>query len=299
MIRISNIKIDIEKDTNDYLIEKVSKILRINKDSIFNYKIIKKSLDARKKSELHYVYTLDLECSNEDKFLNNKDVSISNNEKYEFTPTGTKKQEYRPIIVGSGPSGLFCAYMLSLKGYKPLIIERGEKIEDRIKTVENFFETNKLNEESNVQFGEGGAGTFSDGKLNTGIKDKLHRIDFVLETFVENGALSEITYLNRPHIGTNILRKVIINLRNKIISLGGEFRYNTKLTNLIIENNELKEIEVNNNEMIKCNNLFLCIGHSSRDTFNLLMNKELNIEAKSFAVGVRVSHSQEKINKAM
>ena len=172
MIRISNIKIDIEKDTNDYLIEKVSKILRINKDSIFNYKIIKKSLDARKKSELHYVYTVDLECSNEDKFLNNKDVSISNNEKYEFTPTGTKKQEYRPIIVGSGPSGLFCAYMLSLKGYKPLIIERGEKIEGRIKTVENFFETNKLNEESNVQFGEGGAGTFSDGKLNTGIKDK-------------------------------------------------------------------------------------------------------------------------------
>ena len=299
MIRISNIKIDIEKDTDDYLIEKVSKILRINKDSIFNYKIIKKSLDARKKDEIHYVYTVDLECTNEDKLLNNKDVTISINEKYKFTPTGTKKEDYRPIIVGSGPSGLFCAYMLSLNGYKPLIIERGEKIEDRIKTVENFFETNKLNEESNVQFGEGGAGTFSDGKLNTGIKDKLHRIDFVLETFVENGAPQEITYLNRPHIGTNILRKVIINLRNKIISLGGEFRYNTKLTNLIIENNELKEIEVNNNEIIPCNNLFLCIGHSSRDTFNLLMNKELNIEAKSFAVGVRVSHSQEKINESM
>ena len=144
MIRIGNIKIDIEKDSNDYLIEKVSKLLRINKDSIFNCKIIKKSLDARKKDELHYVYTIDLECPNEDKLLNNKDVSVSNNEKYEFTPTGTKKQEYRPIIVGSGPSGLFCAYMLSLNGYKPLIIERGEKIEDRIKTVEIFICTEAI-----------------------------------------------------------------------------------------------------------------------------------------------------------
>ena len=219
-------------------------------------------------------------------------------EKYEFKITGKEKMKNRPIIIGAGPAGLFSAYMLAKHGYKPLILERGEKVENRVKTVEKFWKEGILNKNSNVQFGEGGAGTFSDGKLNTLVKDKFYRNKKVLEIFVNMGAPEEILYINKPHIGTDLLRDVIINLRNEIIKMGGEIRYNSCLTNVEIQNSSIKSIEINNSEKIDTEVLILAIGHSARDTFRLLKEKGLFMESKPFAVGVRVQHSQEKINYA-
>lgn len=294
MIRISNIKIDVLNDNKDTIIKKLEKEL---KEKVIDYKIVKKSIDARK--DIKYVYTLDVSVKNEEKVLRNKNVIKTPIEEYKLDLTGTNELKHRPVIIGTGPSGLFLGYMLSKYGYKPLLIERGEKIEDRVKTVEKFWEDNNLNTESNVQFGEGGAGTFSDGKLNTLVKDKFFRMKKVFEIFVECGAPEEIMYSYKPHIGTDKLREVVINLRNKIIDMGGEFRYNTKLTDLIIKDNKLEGIIVNDNEEIKTNNIFLGIGHSARDTYKVLQEKGLDMKSKPFAVGVRIEHKQEDINKCL
>ena len=298
MIRIRQIKINIENNQEITLTKKISRILNLQTKNI-EYNIVKKSLDARKKDNLVYVYEVDVKVDNEDKILSkthSQNIFKAPIEKYQFNITGTKVLKTRPIIVGSGPAGLFCALLLAENGYKPLVIERGEKIEDRVKSVEKFWKTGKLNANSNVQFGEGGAGTFSDGKLNTLVKDKKSRGKKVFEIFVENGAPKEILYENKPHIGTDLLRNVIINIRNKIISMGGEIRYNTTLTNIITSNNRLEKIELNHKEVLSCNMLILAIGHSARDTFEMLYKNNLNMKAKPFAVGIRVEHSQEMIN---
>ncbi|MBQ6323489.1 MAG: NAD(P)-binding protein [Bacilli bacterium] len=298
MIRVRQVKVSIKKDNKENILKKISTKLKINSSEILNYKIVKKSLDARDKKNIFFVYEFDVCLKDEKKIHLTNDIFIVNEENYKFEITGKEKLNDRIVIVGSGPSGLFCAYMLAEAGYKPLIIEQGEMIEDRIKTVEEFFKTNKLNPNSNVQFGEGGAGTFSDGKLNTLIKDKLNRGKKVFEIFVEAGAPEEIMYLNKPHIGTDILRKVIINIRKKIISMGGEFKYNTKLTDLVIEDDKISAIEVNNKDIINCSVLVLAIGHSARDTFKLLHDKNVLMKAKNFAVGVRIEHPQEMISKS-
>ncbi len=297
MLRIRQIKLNINNNSSDALINKISNILHINKSDIKNYKIVKQSLDARKSDNIFYVYEVDIEVINEQSILSknkSKDVFISPKEEYVF-PSKCQTSD-RPIIIGSGPAGLFCSYVLAENGYKPIIIERGQTVEERVKTIEEFWQTGKLNTNCNVQFGEGGAGTFSDGKLNTLVKDKAYRGKKVFEIFVENGAPEEIMYIKNPHIGTDILRKVIKNIRNKIISMGGEFKYNTTLTNLIIEDNRLKKIEVNNKKLIPCNNLVLAIGHSARDTFKMLYDNGLMMKAKPFAIGVRIEHPQEMIN---
>ena len=295
MIRINNIKIDVLSDNKETIIKKIEKEL---KEKVIDYKIVKKSIDTRK--DIKYVYTFDVSISNEDKVLKrNKNMIKTPKEEYSFEITGTIPVTKRPIIVGTGPSGLFLGYMLSKYGYKPLLIERGEKIEDRVKTVEKFWKDNKLNTESNVQFGEGGAGTFSDGKLNTLVKDKDFRMKKVFEVFVECGAPEEIMYSYKPHIGTDKLREVVINLRNKIIDMGGEFRYNTKLTDLIIKDNRLTGIIVNSSDEIETDNVFLALGHSARDTYEVLHNNGLDMKSKPFAVGVRIEHSQEEINKCL
>ncbi len=299
MIRVRGIKIKYEKDSESEIIKKLSHKLNINPNDVKGYKINKKSLDARRKDNLHFVYEIDVYLLNEKEIIKkNKstDIFITPEEKYTFNIAGTKEMKYRPVIVGSGPAGLFAAYCLAENGFKPIIIERGEKVEDRVNTVNKFWETGKLNTESNVQFGEGGAGTFSDGKLNTLVKDKSFRMKKVFETFVENGAPEEILYINKPHIGTDILSDVIKNIRNKIIKMGGEFKYNTCLTDLIIKDNHIEEIIVNNNEPIYCDNLVLAIGHSARDTFEMLYNHNLNMTVKPFAIGLRVQHPQKKIN---
>lgn len=299
MIRVRQVKVPLEE--RNLLLEKICRTLKVKKENILNYKIVKESIDARKKENILLIYEVDLELNCEQDVLKkNKsdDVFSVSNEEYKFLVSGTQKLNYRPVIVGSGPSGLLCAYFLSQYGYKPLIIERGECVEDRIKTIEEFWENGLLNPNSNVQFGEGGAGTFSDGKLNTLVKDSMFRGKKVFEIFVECGAPSEIMYLNKPHIGTNILRRVIKNIREKIISFGGEFRYNCCLTDLIIKDNQIEEIIVNNGEKIETNLLVLAIGHSARDTFEMLLKNKINMESKPFAVGVRVEHPQKMINKS-
>jgi len=297
MIKVRQIKVNIEDKSIEKIKKKVIEKLKINKDDLIELNIVKESIDARR--DIHYSYEVNVKLKNEDKIkIKSPDIEKITEEKYSFLIKGTKTLTKRPIIVGSGPSGLFAGYLLAENGYRPIIIERGEKTEDRIETVEKFWETGILNKESNVSFGEGGAGTFSDGKLNTLISDKENRIKKVFDTFIECGAPKEISYLQKPHIGTNILRKVIINMRNKIIQMGGEFRYNTKLTDIEIENEEVKSIIVNDNEKIECELLILAIGHSARDTFKMLAERNISMKAKPFAVGVRVQHPQEMINKS-
>lgn len=297
MVRIRQIKVPIDID-EEKLIDYTSKKVGIKSSEIKKISIVKKSLDARKKPNLYFIYEVDIEIDNEEKLISkhNPDIFTVPLEIYNFNISGQEEIKERPVIIGSGPAGLFCAYLLAEHGYKPLIIERGEKIEDRINTVEKFWNTGILQENSNVQFGEGGAGTFSDGKLNTLIKDKFYRGKKAFEIFVENGAPKEIMYLNKPHIGTDNLRNVVKNIREKIIKMGGEFRYNTTMTNININNSKIESIEINNKEKIDCNILVLAIGHSARDTFDMLYSKKISMNSKPFAVGIRIEHPQEMIN---
>ena len=300
MLKVRQIKIPIDCNNKDYILNKISNKLKCKVSDILNYKITKLSVDARDKNNLLYVYEFDVDVLNENVILNknknSNDICITYDEKYKYEVTGNIKLKNRPIVIGSGPCGLLCSYMLAEAGYKPLILERGEKVEDRINSVEEFFKTNNLNINSNIQFGEGGAGTFSDGKLNTVVKDKLNRGKRVFEIFIENGAPEEIMYLAKPHIGTDILRKVIVNMRNKIISMGGEFRYSSCVTDIEIKDNKVCGVVVNNKEFIESEIVVLAIGHSARDTFYMLHDKGIKMNAKNFAVGVRVEHPQEMIN---
>ena len=300
MIRIRQIKVEFTKSNVDTLKEICASKLKIKVSDIKSFKINKKSIDARKKPLLYFVYEIDIEVNNEDKILkNNKSLDILrvSEEEYQFKITGNKKLNNRPVIIGSGPAGLFCAYILAENGYKPIIIERGEKIEERVKTVETFWKNGNLNPNSNVQFGEGGAGTFSDGKLNTQVKDKENRKKKIFDTFINCGAASDIAYESHPHIGTDMLRNVVINMRNKIIKMGGEFKYNTCLTDIKVNNNKLESIILNKKQELKTDVLVLAIGHSARDTFNMLYKHNLMMEPKPFAIGVRIQHPQKLINK--
>ncbi len=300
MIRLKQIKININEDSIDNLKIKCSKKLHIKPSDINDLIIHEMSLDARRKPELYFVYTIDIKVNNEDNLLKKygcNEIYKTPKEEYVFNVTGNKKLEHRPIIVGSGPAGLFCAYQLAEYGYKPIIIERGEDVDNRVKTVEEFFKTGNLKTNSNVQFGEGGAGTFSDGKLVSQVKDSSFRRKRVFDIFIECGADKKISYENKPHIGTDLLRNIIKNMRNKIISMGGEFHYNTCLTDIKVDNNHVTSIQVNNDTWIDTQVLIIAIGHSARDTFKMLYDKKISMQPKPFAVGVRILHPQEMINK--
>ena len=291
MLKIRNIKISVKEDNQDKIIKDY--ILKKYNLNVSSFTINKKSIDARHKPDVYYVYEV-LVNIYDDKYLKYSDIERYDEEEY-IVPNINKTLQNRPIIIGFGPAGIFCSYILAKAGLKPIIFERGKKIENRVKDVEEFWNNNVLNPNSNVQFGEGGAGTFSDGKLNTMIKEKL-RQKFVFKTFVEFGAPEEILYLNKPHIGTDLLRNIIINMRNEIIKLGGEINYNSTLTNLIIKDNKINKIVINDSIEYKTDNLVLAIGHSARDTFKVLHNY-LDMEPKAFAVGIRVEHKQDLINK--
>ncbi|MCF0228078.1 MAG: NAD(P)-binding protein [Parasporobacterium sp.] len=301
MLRISQIRLKINHNRQD-LINAVSKKLRVNTAGLLEFIIIKKSIDARDPGNIMYVYTVDVTVQNEEYILKrcrNSHVSISDTKIYDFPPTGSMPLEHRPVVIGSGPAGLFCAYFLAEAGFCPLLIERGQCVEERKKTVEAFWNTGVLDSESNVQFGEGGAGTFSDGKLNTGVNDPLGRNRLVLETFVKNGAPEEILYAGKPHIGTDILAIVVKNMRQHIISLGGEVRFNTCFREFISVDGKIKGIIVNAEEFIPAEAVVLAIGHSARDTFSYIIGKSgLAVTAKPFAVGVRAEHTQEMINES-
>lgn len=296
MIRLNRLKLDY-RHTEEELLKSAAKKLQINPKDILSYTILKKSIDARHKPDILYEYTLSIKLNNEAGILKgNKNIKKNEEKPYIFAVTGLEKLNKPPVIIGSGPAGLFCGLMLARHGYRPIILERGEDVDSRTKSVNEFWENEILRTDSNVQFGEGGAGTFSDGKLNTLVKDTLGRNKKVLEVFVRAGAPEDILYLSKPHIGTDILVNVVKNLRNEIISLGGRVHFNSKLTDIIIENNQCIGLMVNDNIFMETNNVILAIGHSARDTFNLLNKKNLRMRPKSFAVGLRIEHPQAEID---
>ena len=230
------------------------------------------------------------------KISNSKDIRIIEELREEKITYGDKKLNQRPVVVGTGPAGLFAALVLSQNGYKPLVLERGECVEKRTEIVNRYWNTGELNLETNVQFGEGGAGTFSDGKLTTRINDR--RCTKVLEEFYNFGAPEEILYKAKPHIGTDILKKVIVNMRKRIIELGGEVRFNSKVTSIRVEDGKVTGVTVNGSEIIEAEVVVLAIGHSARDTFSSLFESGIEIVQKPFSIGVRIEHPQELINKA-
>lgn len=297
MLRISQLKLPVTH-TREQLEKKIIKTLRISRKDLGQYYIRKRSLDARKKPELYYVYSIDLVLKNEAhvlKIMKGKVRKVSDHS-YSVPEHGIERLSDRPVIIGSGPAGLFCAYLLAGEGYRPLIIERGAPVRERRRDVEKFWETGVLDPESNVQFGEGGAGTFSDGKLNTLVKDPAGRNRFVLETFVRFGAPEDILWEQKPHIGTDILIDVVEAMRREIEKMGGEFRFHSQVTDLIPEE---KVLVINNEEKIRAGAAVLAVGHSARDTFYMLCDRGFEMESKAFAAGVRVEHPQRLIDENM
>lgn len=298
MIRISQIKVRPEQGL-EAVEKKACQMLGIPREHLESFQIIKKSIDARKKPDIFYSYTVLVKVPEEERLVQRKKdgrILLIEPEKYSFPKSGNKRMKERPVIVGSGPAGLFCAYFLARAGYCPLVLERGMDVDSRQKEVEAFWQGGALNPESNVQFGEGGAGTFSDGKLNTLVKDKEGRSRAVLETFVRFGAGEDILYESKPHIGTDVLSGVVKNMRLEIERLGGTVRFHSKVTNLFFEQGRICGLEIGGRERIEATQVVLAIGHSARDTFQMLYKNEVPMEAKAFAVGLRVEHPQEMIN---
>ncbi len=296
MILLSNINLPLDTDFNN-LTDIVSKELKLNKSKIKVAKLHKKSVDARHKNDVHFCVSILAETdADENEIIKRNNKATLYNEPTYIIKKAEKTPEYRPVIVGFGPAGMFSGLLLARAGLKPIIIERGSDVDTRTKDVNRFFSGEELNENSNIQFGEGGAGTFSDGKLNTGIKDK--RIREVLKTFVKYGAPENILYDAKPHIGTDILKTVVKNIREAIIRSGGEVRFNSKLEDICFADNKLKSVTVNG-ESICCSHLILAIGHSARDTFKMLNDLGVSMEQKPFAMGVRIEHLQKDINKAL
>ena len=304
MLHINSLQLNVHHDEND-LKKKIAKTIGCNIDEIKEYKIRKRSIDARKKPDISYSYSIDVGLLNEAKYLKkNKALSIAKPVVYAYEDTKKleiQEESKRPVVVGFGPAGIFAALLLARSGLKPIVIERGGCVEDRTLSVNKFWSEGKLDTESNVSFGEGGAGTFSDGKLNTLVKDTFGRNKFVLKSLVEYGAPKEILYDNKPHIGTDLLTGIVRKIREEIKELGGEVRFDTKLINIENIKDNKKKVEVVNNrngehEIIECENIILALGHSARDTFKALKEMGVYMEPKSFALGIRVSHSQNLID---
>ena len=300
MIRLRDIALPFDHKP-DALAASIVKRLNISGRELLDFTIIRKSIDARRKNNIVAVYTIDVRVENEPELLRgfSQDISVSPAPcmNYQMPAVGDI-QGLRPVVVGSGPCGLFAALILAQLGFKPILIERGKDVKSRIKDVQNFWRNGELDPESNVQFGEGGAGTFSDGKLTSQIKDKHNRSRKIFEEFVKAGAPEEILYQARPHIGTDNLVKVVKNLRSGIISLGGQVRFETKLTGIEIRGGKVAGAIVNGSENIETDTIMLALGHSARDTFEMLHRLGIPIEAKPFSIGVRIEHPQDVIDKA-
>lgn len=295
MIRVQDIKLSLEEELAN-LPSKIAKKLKIKPTDIVTYSIFKEAIDARKKEDIKLVYTVDVETKKDD-FLLEKYPNLKRPDPAYVCPEkGEALMAHPPVVVGSGPCGLFAALILAQQGFKPIVIERGKCVEERVKDVEDFWKKGIFNPKSNVQFGEGGAGTFSDGKLTTQIKNK--RCHKVLEEMVLAGAPEEILYKNKPHVGTDILRDVVRNIRQQIIALGGTFRFETQLTDLEIVDGKLQAIILNEGERLETEHCILAIGHSARDTFEMLHKAKMHMEQKPFSMGMRVEHLQSWINEA-
>jgi hypothetical protein len=300
---MSNIRININKITTyqseaDVLQKEISSKLHLSKEEVIDYKIFKKSIDARKKDEIYLVYTVDIRVPNEEMVMkeqNYKGITKTPELPDIVLPSGTEKKTCRPVIIGMGPAGLFSGLILAKRGYRPIILERGEHVEARTNKANKFWEGRILDPESNALFGEGGAGTFSDGKLTTLINDQRCRM--VLKEFVKAGAPEEILYLNKPHIGTDRLKSVVKRIREQIIDYGGEVRFQAKVTDFIVKNGIIAGLVINDSEVLNCETVLLGIGHSARDTFQRLHQKGVSLSQKPFSIGVRIEHPQEFINK--
>ncbi len=310
MIQISQLKLKIPH-SEEQLQKKIINLLRIQKTELLSFRILKKSLDARKKPVLFYVYSVEAVVKNEGRLKKKiRDKNILFREPvppYVCIPSGERRMKTSPVIVGSGPAGLFCAYSLARMGYRPILLERGKRVEERIEDVDKFWKTGMLNPASNVQFGEGGAGTFSDGKLNTLIHDASGRGREVLKIFAEHGASRGILYESKPHIGTDVLMKVIKNMRQSLTEMGADIRFHSQVTDLSFardgEERRVSTLTVSDtmtgtSYMLPAETVVLAIGHSARDTFAMLKEQEVPMEPKSFAVGVRVEHPQTMINES-
>lgn len=299
MLRLNQVKVAI--NMAERLDKRAAEFLHVPLQDIMSVKIVRQSIDARKKPEIFYSYTLDVEVKNQERILRKfrgKEhlVSLAESVAYHFPKPGSKLLEHPPVIIGMGPAGLFCGYFLALHGYQPIILERGKCVEERQEDVERFWQTGQLDPTSNVQFGEGGAGAFSDGKLNTLVKDKDGRNSVVLETLVRFGAGESIRYEAKPHIGTDVLCEVVRRMRREILRLGGTIHFSSCVTEIEISGERVTGVMINHSELLPCSQLVLACGHSARDTFSMLYEKGVPMEAKAFAVGLRVEHSQEMIN---
>ena len=281
MITVNNITVPLDMSEEELLLHAIKKS-GLSKKQVTGYRIERRSVDARRKN-VQFNYSISL-------------FTGKGEEKEEKTITfGVKKLEVPPVVVGTGPAGLFAAYELAKAGYCPVVFERGGSVDERVKAIDLLNTTSALDTQTNIQFGEGGAGTFSDGKLTTRINSPFCRQ--VLETFVEFGAPNDILYLGKPHIGTDVLRDVIKNMRNEIIRLGGKVYFNSLVEDVVIKNGRIDHIKVNN-ETVNCKVIILAIGHSARDTYYMLAGKDIFMEPKAFAVGVRIENPQEFIDKA-
>ena len=298
MIRIRDIALPPEHNVHQLNYE-AAQLLKVSVSKIRQVKIVRRSVDARKKPDVKIIYTIEVAVDgNEGKILRSsgcKRASIAKGNYYK-PPKQKLESEKRPVVVGFGPAGMFAALILAMAGLKPIVLERGDDAQTRHDKVEKFFETGYLDDRSNVQFGEGGAGTFSDGKLNTGVNNP--RIGWVLDQFVKFGARENILYDAKPHVGTDVLLTVVQNLRKRVIALGGEVRFNSQVTGLRIENGQLTGLEVNGSDLVETDRAVLAIGHSARDTFELLHSLNIPMEPKAFAMGARIEHKQSMVNEA-
>ncbi len=294
MIRINNIKVVIENNNEEYLINKVIKDYKIKKNDIISFEIYKRSIDSRKKHNIVYVYSLILDVKNEERYLKNKNISLHKVKNIEINKVDS---DSRPVIIGMGPAGLFTALTLVEAGIKPIIIEQGKDVDARQVDVDLFRKEGILNEDSNIQFGAGGAGTFSDGKLTSGSKD-IKKAYFI-KRLVEFGAPKEIIYDQKPHVGTDILMDVVRNITNYLVDNGCEIKFNTKFIDFEVTNKKISQISIvcdDKHKYLDVDYLVLAIGHSSRKTFELLYQKKLNIKPKPFSLGVRIEHKKEDID---
>lgn len=304
MLRITDLQLPLDHAETD-LKEAVLKRLKISDAELINFTVFKRSYDARKKSAIVLIYTIDVEVKDDEALLH-KIKNIQGQAKIGKTPdtsykfvTHAKGGNYpRPVVIGFGPCGLFAALILAQMGFKPIVLERGKAVRERTKDTWGLWRKRELQPESNVQFGEGGAGTFSDGKLYSQVKDPKHYGRKVLTEFVKAGAPEEIMYVSKPHIGTFRLVKMIEEMRANIIELGGEIRFQQKVTDFDIQDGEVRGLTINDQERIQADHVVLAVGHSARDTFQLVYDKGIYVEAKPFSVGFRIEHPQSIIDKA-
>lgn len=307
MLRITEIKLPIEladtlKHQDDQIKAAILKRLDIPESELIHFEIFKRGVDARKSHAILYVYNLDVEVKNEAKLLARfkKDPHIkpAPDTRYSFVATQQSNSKARPIVVGFGPAGIFAALILAQAGFKPIVLERGKEVRKRTQDTWGLWRKRTLNPESNVQFGEGGAGTFSDGKLYSQIKDTKHYSRKVLQEFVKAGAPEEILYVSHPHIGTFRLVGMVEEMRKTIIELGGEIRFESRVTDIAIQDQQVQGVTLHHGEFIPTNHLVLAVGHSARDTFEMVYDKGIYVEAKPFSIGFRIEHPQSLIDRA-